>query len=138
MKVSPTAKSLALLTKQGYLPWIVERRIPRARITRDLFGVIDIVAIPAQSAFLRVGLYPTLAIQTTTSGNMASRVTKVREATYNFGTEEKPDERLILPMLNQAGWRVQVHGWVKRPNGRWQCRIWDMTEDMEITDSVHA
>lgn len=140
-KSPTTAMSVGYLRKQGYLVDVVERWIPRARIKRDLYGFIDLLAVPAQDAFTRPGLVPTLAVQTTTGAHLAERATKVREATYNFGTEEDPDERLILPMLLRSNWTVHVHGWVKRKQGRrsvWALRIWDMAADKEITESVHA
>ena len=44
-RVSYTAKTLALLRKEGYEPGIVERWNPYARVRQDLFTIIDIVAL---------------------------------------------------------------------------------------------
>lgn len=42
---SPTEKTLAALKAKGCMCGMVERWIPRARIRKDLFGIIDIIAL---------------------------------------------------------------------------------------------
>lgn len=98
--MTPTQRSLAHLRKLGYLAAVVEKRIPRVFITRDLFGFVDIVA-------LADGV--TLAVQTTSGSNVASRIKKIR-ASAEF-------QRVLA-----AGWRIVVHGWRKAANGRWTLR----------------
>lgn len=100
MKTSPTQRSLKLLRAAGYQAAIVEHWNPFARIRQDLYGFIDIIA---------VGEGETVGVQTTTSSNMAARATKIRLSTS-------------LPALLRSGWRIVVHGWVKRKNGRWEVR----------------
>ena len=86
---SPTARSLDLLRRRGYLAEVVEQNIPHARTKRDLYGFVDIVAI---------GVGETLAVQTTSVDHVSHRVEKITAS----------------PNLNRVklgGWRVVVHGW---------------------------
>lgn len=101
--MSPTARTLAQLRKDGWLAWVVEKWIPQTRTRSDLFGFIDILAI-------REG--ETLAVQATSRSNVSSRVNKITDHD-NVGAVRK------------AGWRIEVHGWGKMANGRWQCRVVD-------------
>lgn len=102
--MSPTQRSLKHLRDQGYRVAITERWNPFAKIRQDLFGFIDLLAI-------RDG--ETLAVQTTSAGNMAARVKKIAES------EAVGDVR-------KAGWRVVVHGWRKVGN-RYQLREVDVS-----------
>lgn len=72
-KQSPTSKALQELREQGYLAEKVEQRlpIPGKFVTRDLFGVIDIVAMKA-GEILR-------AVQVTSRSNVNARMTKAHE-----------------------------------------------------------
>ena len=92
--MSPTRRSLMLLAEQGWLASVVEQRIPHTNITRDLFGVIDIVAIR--------GCH-TLAVQTTSASNVNARLNKIAASPH-------------LSAIEASGWRFTVHGW--RPDGR--------------------
>ena len=67
--MSPTARSLAELRKRGFRADVVEQWIPRAKIRKDLFGCIDIVAIGKDGRLL--------GIQATTGDNHAARCTKL-------------------------------------------------------------
>lgn len=99
---SPTQRSLAKLRADGYTVAIVERWNPHAQIRQDLFGFVDLLAI-------REG--ETLAVQACSGagGAVAERVRKIADH-ENVGAVRK------------AGWRIVVHGWVKRASGRWECR----------------
>jgi hypothetical protein len=99
--MSPTQRSLAKLRNEGYRVAVVERWNPHARIRQDLFGVVDVLAIKDGE---------TLAVQATSGSNVSSRVRKIAEA------EATAD-------IRAAGWRFEVHGWRKLRNGRWSCRI---------------
>lgn len=90
--MSPTERSLKHWRGLGYLVDVVERWIPRARIRRDLFGIIDLVAI---------GCGETVGIQCTSRGNVSARVRKIADAE-------------ALPILRECGWRVVVQGWDKK------------------------
>lgn len=98
---SPTQRSLKLLRAEGWRVAIVEHWNVWAHIRQDLFGCIDLLALKDGS---------TLAVQTTTSDHYAERVKKVQAAD-------------AYQDMIDAGWTVVVHGWVKRANGRWECRI---------------
>jgi hypothetical protein len=68
--MSPTARALAQLRKDGWLPAVVEKFNPGARVRQDLFGFIDIVAI-------HPSLQGVLGIQVTTNAHMSDRFTKM-------------------------------------------------------------
>ena len=89
---TPTARALARLRELGYLADVVERRLPRCFITRDLFGCIDVVAV-------RPG--EVLGVQCTSASNLAARLARARGA---------PGLRDWLA----AGARFGVWGWAKR------------------------
>jgi hypothetical protein len=91
---SPIKRTLARLRKLGYHADIVERRLPGCFITRDLFGIADVLAAhPGERAVLLV--------QATTAAHVADRLRRVRG---------QPD----LPALLATGVRVEVWGWAKR------------------------
>jgi hypothetical protein len=91
--MSPTQRSLRHLRGLGYLPWVVERRLPRTFRTVDLYNFADLVAVRAD----RPGV---LAVQTTSASNLAARVRKVKA---------EPMARVWLA----AGNRIACHGWKK-------------------------
>lgn len=97
MAISPTQRSLKNLRNQGYTVAITVKWNPHARIRQDLFGFVDLLAI-------RDG--ETLAIQTTSAGNLSARRSKV-VAHEN------------LPIILSAGWQVIIHGWRKNSKGKW-------------------
>jgi hypothetical protein len=102
---APTERTLKKLRGEGWLAEVVERWIPYARVRKDLFGWIDIIAI-------RDG--DTLAVQCTSKSNMAARVKKIRESDT------------IAP-VRAAGWNVWVVGWAKK-DGRWEPTVRNLTE----------
>jgi len=89
----------------GYEVDITERYNHHSRQKNDLFGFADLIAI-------RPGV--TLAVQTTTSSNMAARVKTVMSCK-------------LAGLCKEAGWNIEVHGWaLKGPQGKrktWQVRI---------------
>ena len=97
--MTPTQRSLALLTKQGYTARVTEHWNHYAKIRQDLFGFIDIVALHPE----KTGV---LGVQTTTADNVAKRITKAMAI--------EPC-RLWLACGNQ----IEFHGW-KKTNGRWE------------------
>jgi len=98
--MSPTQRSLKHLRAAGYVAEVVEKRVPKVHITRDLFGFVDVLA-------LRDG--EVVAVQATSGSNVSARVRKIAEAEY-------------VAEVRRAGWRILVHGWRKGANGRWQLR----------------
>lgn len=105
--LTPTQRSLAWLREQGYLCEVVEHWNAHARVRKDLFGFVDILAIDSDARL-------TMAVQTTSGSNMAARVAKIR-ANPNLAT------------VLAAGWKIEVHGWRKiiGEQGRkiWQVRV---------------
>lgn len=102
--MTPTERTLRHLRSLGYLPAVVERWNPHARIRQDLWGWCDVLAV-------REG--EVLAVQCTSHG-VAARVRKVLASAT------------IAPVL-AAGVRVEVHGWTKRANGRFELRVEKLT-----------
>jgi hypothetical protein len=91
-KTTPTQRTLALLRAEGYTAEVVEKRLPRCFITRDLFGCIDVLAVRPGS--------PPLGVQCTTRTNQAARLTKA----------------VALPELRTwlaSGTVFEVWGWAK-------------------------
>lgn len=98
--MSPTQLTLRKWRNAGYMVQVVEHWVPQARIRRDLFGFVDVVA---------VGHGETVGIQTTSAKNMSARVRKI---------EEMPE---IVATLRDANWRLVVEGW-RKPAHRWISR----------------
>lgn len=73
MKKSPTAQALAELKAEGWLAEKIEQRlpIPGRFVTRDAFGILDILA-------MKVG-EPILGLQVTSRSNVNSRLNKAVE-----------------------------------------------------------
>lgn len=103
--MSPTARTLAYLRKDGWLAWVVEKWIPQSRRRSDLFGFIDVLAIRGDE---------TLGVQSTSGSNVSSRVSKITEHEH-------------VARVREAGWLIHVHGWAKNSKGRWQCRVVDLS-----------
>lgn len=87
----------------GYPADVVEKWIPRANIRRDMFGIIDIVALD--------GLTGVLGVQTTTASNVSARIKKARTI---------PEIVIWL----ERGNRLHFHGWAKK-KGRWMVTVLD-------------
>ena len=97
---SPTARTLALLRREGYLAAVAEKWNAFSRARADLFGFADVLAVRAGA--------PVLAVQTTSASNHSARVRKAQ----------------ALPALRawlEAGCAFEVWSWAKR-KGRWRCR----------------
>ncbi|NIA67797.1 hypothetical protein HBA54_04265 [Pelagibius litoralis] len=95
--MSPTQRSLKHLRDQGYMAEVVERWVPRVNIRKDLFGVIDILALPEDGT--------PVYVQTTTGSNRAARRTKMLDCE-------------ALPRMQAKG-RVLLHAWRKNTKNRW-------------------
>lgn len=104
--MTPTQRSLAYLRDLGYEAEVVERWNPHARIRQDLFGFVDILAVKAGE---------TLAVQTTTGGQVAARVKKIADSPK-------------VGVVREAGWTIHVHGWRKSAKTRrWELRTVDVS-----------
>ena len=87
-KRTPTTRTIEWIEQNGYAADVVERRVTRA-VSRDYLGIADVIGV-------RPG--ETVAVQATSSSNVAARISKVRESVY-------------LDAMRAAGWRVLVVGW---------------------------
>lgn len=102
--MTPTARSMKLLRKSGYLVAPVERwlMIPGRHVKQDMFGCFDLFACRPATREIQL-------VQVTSLSNVSARVAKVK------GTPE-------LPGLLACGIRAVVHGWTKR-GGRWTVKV---------------
>lgn len=97
--MSPTARTLAYLRKQGWTAGVVEKWNQYARVRQDLFGCIDIVCVDGCEI---------MGVQATTTSNQANRLTK---------SLAEPRLRAWL----EAGGRFAVVGWKKsKKTNRWE------------------
>jgi hypothetical protein len=99
-KTSPTQRSLKTMRDRGYHAEVTEHWNPFAKIRKDLFGFVDIVAI---------GGGETVAVQTTSYSNISARREKILASP-------------LLKELLDAKWSVRIHGWKKAKNGRWELK----------------
>ena len=104
MSLSPTALTLRELRKEGWTAQVVEHWVPGANVRRDLFGVIDVLALRDDTI---------LGVQATSASNVSARIHKIAD---------HPN----LPAIRKAGIRLEVHGWAKKDH-RWVCRRVDIS-----------
>jgi hypothetical protein len=108
---SPTQSSLAALRAAGYVCWVVEYYNSFMRKRVDMFGAWDIVALRENEV---------LFVQTTSGSNVSARVNKIADNVYT-------------PAIREAGVRLEVHGWTKKPKVKgakamiWKQRIVDVS-----------
>lgn len=105
MAYSPTQLTLRKWRDAGYTVEVVEKWNHVTKTRRDLFGILDVVA---------VGNGETIGIQSTSASNVSARVRKI---------EDKPE---TVSTLREAGWRLIVEGW-RKPKHRWVCREVDVS-----------
>lgn len=90
--------SLAEMRSRGYeLVEVVEHRIPHTFITRDLWGIADLVCVGGPNDEI-------VAVQVTSDSNVASRRTKIVDSD-------------AIQVLRRVGIRFLLHGWKKRKGG---------------------
>ncbi len=99
MTISPTALTLRALRRDGYTAQVVEHWVPGANVRRDLFGIVDVLAIRGEE---------TLGVQATSDSNVSARVRKIAESEH-------------IAAIREAGWSVFVFGW-RKEGTRWVCR----------------
>ncbi len=106
--MSPTQRALAELKRRGWPAGVVEQTIPKMFIKRDLFGVLDIVAIvpPTESPGYILG------IQVTSGPNHAARIAKI-------AAEPRATKWL------EAGGRIEVWSYSKR-GARGKRKVWTL------------
>ena len=98
--MTPSQRTVAHLRKLGYQTANVEHYNYFTKRKHDLFGCIDILAI---------GNGETLAVQVTSKSNMSARIKKIEASE-------------ALPEMLRSGWRVIVHGWFRKENGRYELK----------------
>jgi hypothetical protein len=105
-KMSPTQLTLRKLKTDGWTTLaIVEYFVPFAKVRRDLFGFIDVLAVKDGD---------TLGIQCTTFNNRLARVRKIEDSEH-------------LPVLREANWSLEVWGWRKNKSNKWEVDIIDVS-----------
>lgn len=102
--MSPTQRTLKKLRADGWDADVCERWIPGANIRRDLWNLIDIVAIKGRE---------TLGVQCTTLSNLGPRIQKFADSP-------------MTGKLRDAGWRLECWGWRKLKEG-WHPKIVDVS-----------
>ena len=112
--MSPTQRTLQFYRDHGLAIEVVERWIPQTRRRKDLFGFIDLVAITADHTF---------GIQATSTGNMSSRLEKIRGSELARLWLSTPSRRLCV-----IGWRK----YAKPERGRY----WRPTERIVTLDDL--
>lgn len=140
--MTPTARSLAECRKRGWHAQVVEQTIPRTFIKRDLFGVIDIIAVtpskervgglccvykrpydckPGEYTCAECGTTNVIepghiiGIQATSGTNHAARIEKSRA-----------EPRLVAWL--RAGGRFEVWSWAKQ-GARGKRKTWTLREE---------
>lgn len=92
---APTKRALLTLAQRGYFADIAERRT--GRVSRDLFGCIDLVAVLAAGARVEPDRPPILLVQVTSWDHVPDRTRK---------TAARPEVRALL----HRGVAVEVWG----------------------------
>ena len=112
--MTPTARTLVYLRRQGYLVEVVERWIQFGKpspgkkngVRRDCFGIADLLACrPRDKAII--------LIQATSAANISHRVKKSLASPH-------------LATWLDSGGQFQVWGWAKRAR-RWEPRITEIS-----------
>jgi len=106
--MTPSARTLDYLRKQGYKPATVERWNPHVKIRQDLYGFIDIIAIHPEKPGV-------LAIQVTTGAHLADRKAK------SLANDK-------LPVWLAGGNRFELHGW-RKVGPRGKRKLWEVLID---------
>ena len=106
MKSSPTQLSLKLMRKTCDAVEVVEHWNPHARIRKDLFGFVDILALQGSE---------TIAIQSTSWANVSTRAKKIGESP-------------LVGFVRDAGWKIIIHGWRKNEKtNRYEVKTLDVS-----------
>lgn len=110
---SPTARALAYCRKLGWTAEVVERWNPHARIRKDLFGFVDIVAVD-DCGIVRW-------LQVTSTDHMTNRIAKIE------GDEKM---RVIAGCLGVGG-LVEAWGWAKR-GAKGKRKLWTLRRALRV------
>lgn len=91
------------------------------KVKRDLFGFVDLVAIPRWGTTLARLSPETIYLQVTSWAHVPTRRRKILNETTGKGQWETPLRELALGLMT-GGARVLVEGWRKTPSGVWERR----------------
>jgi hypothetical protein len=146
MGMSPTARTLAECKRRGWIAQVVEQTIPRTFIKRDLFGIIDVIAVTPATTLIgglccvykrpydaMSGTWKcvecgtvndtvpgqTIGIQATSSTNHSARVSKARQ-----------EPRLAVWL--GAGNAFEVWSWAKR-GAKGKRKVWTLREEQIVS-----
>lgn len=111
---SPTARAMAYYRGLGFAVEKVEQRLPHTFITRDLFNVVDLIAIKAG-----IGI---VGVQVTSGSNHAARRTKAC------------DEPLLREWMLSGG-RFEILSFAKR-GARGERKLWTEKRDPLTLDDL--
>lgn len=127
---SPTARTLAECRKRGWIAQVVEHRVPRMQITRDLFNVIDVVALDDGTMVPRAGGGRILGIQACAGASHAARRDKILA---------EPKARAWVA----AGGHLELWSWSKRggrhvTRKKWELRVEAFTAESWPAEALAA
>ena len=95
-----TPRSLKLMRDRGFTAEVVERRLPHANTTLDLWNIVDILCIRGDGMII--------GVQVTSKVNMSSRMNKILDSEH-------------LDTIRACNIGIVLHGW-SQPHGRlWVC-----------------
>lgn len=126
---SPTKNTLQRCRKHGWMAQVVEHWVPATKRRRDLFGVIDVVAV-------RPGSTGVLGIQASSRSNLSGRKAKAQCDEIRTWLEAGNQFELWMwdkaPMVRKDGtkgalrWRLlrRTLSWSEHHEGWW----WDTVE----------
>lgn len=100
---SPLQRSMKLLRADGWVVEKVEMWNAFSKTRKDLFNLFDLMCVhPTTKA--------TLGVQVTTMGQKQPHIRKMQA-------------NKILPIVQRAGWGVQLHSWRKLKKTGWTVDI---------------
>lgn len=117
MANSPVQRSLRELKRRGIKCGIVERWIVRANVRKDLFGIIDVIALDFDRGVIGVQVC---------SSDYAAHYRKI--------TEEKHQES--IDWLRTPGTALYIHSWRKATDGRYRLREVEITIEKDLLKMV--
>lgn len=97
-----TSRSMRRLRSEGFAVDLVERWLAVIQRRRDLFGIIDLIAV-------RGDLRGATFVQVTSRSGMSSRLKKIQRSPF-------------APVILAAGNAIHLHGWDRR-DGRWRLKV---------------
>ena len=109
--------------RKGYHVENAEHYNAHSRRKEDLYGFVDLIALPLD------GSTPTVYIQSTSWGHVTTRLRKIQTESTGRGQWRVEIRRLARALL-LSGARIVIEGWRKR-DGRYECRTKEVTlEDL--------